>query len=239
MPNITPLFIAKLLVFFLFLFQIIDCQANVPVLQKADSLFTAKKYKEALVLYEELLDDQAYSPAMLLKMAFITEGVGDYPKASFYLSKYYEHNPNPRVINKIKELTNQGNLVGYDISDRDRFFKMLVDYKQEITASFALLMLTFLICVFVFPHKKSGFYMPAIICLTLAFFSNNFLKLPDRAIVTGSPTLIMDQPTAGGNLVRRVDAGHRVIIRDAKDIWYEIKWGDKRAYIKKENVSEI
>lgn len=232
-------FIAKLILFFLFTYQITDCQANVNDLDLADSLFAEKKYQEALLIYESILDDEAYSPAMLLKMAFISEGVGDFPKSTLYLSKYYPHNPNPKVISKIKTLTNQATLVGYNISDQQKFFKFLIDLNQEITATFALLLLLFLISIFAFPTKRSGFYVPAIVFLALTFVSNNFLKEKDTAIVTGAPTLIMDRPTAAGNLIRKVDAGHRVVIKSSQDIWYEIEWNEKTAYIKKENLSKI
>ncbi|WP_234364214.1 SH3 domain-containing protein [Lunatibacter salilacus] len=232
-------FIAKLILFFLFTYQITDCQANVNDINLADSLFAEKKYQEALLIYEGILDNEAYSPAMLLKMAFIAEGVGDFPKSTLYLSKYYSHNPNPKVIAKIKTLTNQATLVGYNVSDQQKFFKFLIDLNQEITATFALLLLLFLISIFVFPKKRTGFYAPAIVFLVLTFVSNNFLKDKETAIVTGAPSLIMDQPTAAGNLIRKVDAGHRVVIKSSKDIWYEIEWNEKTAYIKKENLSKI
>ena len=232
-------FIAKLILFFLFVYQISDCQANGTTLNLADSLFASKKYQEALQIYESMLDDGTYSPAMLLKMAFIAEGVGDFPKSTLYLSKYYSHDPNPKVIAKIKTLTNQATLVGYDVSDRQKFFKFLIDLNQEITATFALLLLVFLISIVAFPKQRTGFYAPALIFLLLTFASNNFLEDQETAIVTGAPTLIMDTPTSAGNLIRKVDAGHRVVIKSSKDIWYEIEWNEKTAYIKKENLSKI
>ncbi len=232
-------FIAKLILFFLFTYQITDCQANVSDLNLADSLFAEKKYQEALIIYESILDEDAYSPAMLLKMAFIAEGVGDFPRSTLYLSKYYSHNPNPQVIAKIKTLTNQATLVGYNVSDQQKFFKFLIDLKQEITTTFALLLLLFLISIFLLPKKRNGLYAPAIVLLVLTFVSNNFLMDKETAIVIGAPTLIMDQPTSAGNLIRKVDAGHRVVIKSAKDIWYEIEWNEKTAYIKKENLSKI
>lgn len=232
-------FIAKLILFFLFAYQITDCQANANGLNLADSLFADKKYQEALQIYERILEDASYSPAMLLKMAFIAEGVGDFSQATLYLSKYYSHNPNPKVIGQIKTLTNQGTLVGYNVSDQQKFFKILIDLSQEITATFTLLLLVFLISIIAFPKQRSGFYAPAIVFLVLAFVSNNFLMDKETAIITGATTLIMDKPTAAGNLIRKVDAGHRVVIKSSQDIWYEIEWNDKTAYIKKENVSKI
>ncbi|MGB3465691.1 MAG: hypothetical protein WBA74_10490, partial [Cyclobacteriaceae bacterium] len=53
-------------------------------LTTADSLFQAKKYTESFELYEQIIvEDMAYSPAMLLKMAFIKEGLGDYSNALY------------------------------------------------------------------------------------------------------------------------------------------------------------
>ena len=54
-----------------------------------------------------------YSPSMLLKMAFISEGIGDNENATLYLSKYYDLSPNPQTITKIKSLTGQSELIGY------------------------------------------------------------------------------------------------------------------------------
>lgn len=232
-------FIAELILIFLIPFQITDCQANGSSLNLADSLFTHKKYQEALQIYEGMLDVGTYSPAMLLKMAFIAEGVGDFQESTLYLSKYYSHNPNPKVIAKIKALTNQTTLVGYGVSDQQKFFKFLIDLNQEITATFAFLLLIFLISSIAFPKQRTGFYAPALILLVLTFVSNNFLKDQDTAIITGATTLIMDTPTAAGNLIRKVDAGHRVVIKSSKDIWYEIEWNEKTGYIKKENLSKI
>lgn len=195
-----------------------------------------------MTVYQDVLEnDESFSPAMLLKMAFIAEGRGDYSTASFYLTKYYDINPNPRVITKIKTLTSQSNLVGYTLSDRDRFFKFLTDLQQEITSIFTLLLLISLILLFIFKSKadKPKYYIPSLILIVFVFFANNFLNVVPTGIVTGSPTLIMDKPTAGGGLIQNVDPGHRVIIRSSKDIWYEIEWGDKRAFVKKESISKL
>nr|WP_316928727.1 SH3 domain-containing protein [Rhodonellum psychrophilum] len=205
-------------------------------------MFSSKNYQEAMIGYEEILEkDESFSSAMLLKMAFISEGKGDFAKASFFLTKYYDVNPNPRVITKIKSLTQQTNLVGYDLSDRDRFFKFLTDLREEITAALALLLIISLILLVIFKSKanKPKYYLPTAVLLILVFVSNNFLVGKPRGIVTGSPTLIMDRPTAGGNLIVNVDPGHRVIIKSSKDIWYEIKWGDKIGYVKKENITRL
>jgi len=236
------IFLTKFLIFFLTFIQSFNCQANNISLQKADSLFSNKNYKEALELYEQLFEiEEAYSPAMVLKMAFITEGMGDFSKASFYLAKFYDLNPNPRVITKIKTLTEQSRLMGYELSDKDRFFQFLSDLQLEITASLAFLLVSSLILLVIFKQRanKPIHYIPSILLILLIFLSNNFLSGPNTGIITGSPTLIMDQPTSAGNLIENVDPGHRVVIKSTKDIWYEINWGNKKAYIKKESVTKL
>jgi hypothetical protein len=242
MPNPNRIFLTKFIIFFIVFIQSFNCQANITKLQKADSLFTTKNYQEAMIIYKDLLlNDVTFSPAMLLKMAFISEGIGDYSDASFYLAKYYDQNPNPRVITKIKVLTDQVTLYGYELNDSDRFMKFLIDLQMEITSFFAVLLMLSLILLFVFRKKadKPRYYLPSFLFLILTFSSNNFLSEPKSGIVTGSPTLVMDQPTAGGKLLKVVYPGHRVIIKTTKDVWYEVNWGDQKAFVKKENITRL
>src|SRR5690606_12075986 len=155
MPNLQQIFIAKLTIFFLVFLQSFNCQADKQTLEKADSLFNSKNYQEALVIYKHILQkEEAFSPAMLLKMAFISEGVGDFPSTTLYLSKYYDHNPSPQIPNKIKELTNQGSLWGYTISDRDRFFALLTDNSQMITSTLGVFLIVSMIALIMNGFRK-------------------------------------------------------------------------------------
>lgn len=227
------------MIFLLLVLQGFDSQANGPALQKADSLFQTKNYQEALLMYKDILQDgQAYSPAMLLKMAFISEGLGDYPNTTLYLSKYYDHNPSPQIARKIQELTNQPSLAGYTISDRDRFLNVLADNSQLITAAFGILLILTLI-ILVLKGFRSGYALTALVWIGVVFVSNNFLDGPETGIVTGNPSLIMSAPSAGGDLIRKVGPGHRVVIKSSMDIWYQIEWEDRKAFVKKSQISRI
>lgn len=239
MPNLHKIFIAKLSIFILIFLQSFNGQANNQTLQKADSLFISKSYQEALVLYEEILeDDKAFSPAMLLKMAFISEGLGDFPKTTLYLSKYYDHNPSPQIPNKIKELTNQTMLTGYEISDQERFLAFLTDNNQLITSTLGVLLI-FSLIAFVLKGFQKSYLATSFIFIVLVFISNNFLEEPETGIITGNPSLIMTEPTAGGDLIRQVGPGHRVVIKSSQDIWYQIEWEDKKAFVKIDQISKI
>lgn len=207
----------------------------------ADSLFTQRSYKEAMEIYQLNYQLGIYSPAMLLKMAFISEGIGDKENAALYLSKYYDLSPNPQTITKIKGLTGQNELVGYEVSDGMRFVLFLVEYKEIVVAVLALLLvvsLTYSWSKREIP-SEAKFYWPAAFLIALIFVVNNFLKGPNTGLVTGSPTYIVSKPSAGGELVDRVEPGHRVKIRSSKDVWYEVEWKDQIAYIKKDKVTRL
>lgn len=240
MQNSKAIFLTKFTIILLSLAQSFNCQANTATLEKADSLFNTNNYQEAMTVYENLLQNgDVFSPAMLLKMAYISEGKGDFSSASFYLAKYYDLNPNPRVITKIKTLTEQQNLFGYELTDWDRFFRFITDLQMEISMLFVIFLFTSIILLFVFRKKinKPKYYLPSVIFILLAFGTNNFLKKSSTGIVTGSPTIIMSKPTAAGKMIKNVDPGHRVIIKSSKDIWYEIQWGTQNAFVKKENIT--
>jgi tetratricopeptide (TPR) repeat protein len=242
MQSANRIFLAKFIIFFITFLQSFNCQADTKKLSLADSLFNAQNYQEAFGVYEDLLqNDEVFSPSMLLKMAFVAEGTGDFSKASFYLAKYYDQNPNPRVITKIKALTEQANLMGYELDDSDRFLKIITDLQEELTSVFSVLLIVSLILLIVFRKKVDHpkYYLPTVLFLILVFISNNFLFQAPTGIVTGSPTLIMDKPTAGGKLLSVVDPGHRVIIKSTKDIWYEVNWAGKNAYVKKEHITKL
>ena len=242
MQSIKQIFLTKFIIFFIAFFQSINCQADNSKLNLADSLFTAQNYQEAYNIYIDIFEnEEAYSPAMLLKMAFVAEGTGDFPSASFYLAKYYDLNPNPRVITKIKSLTEQSNLLGYELDDVDRLLKFLSDFQTAFTGFFAFFLLISLILLLIFNKKadQPKYYFPTAFFIIMVFIANNFFTGPRTGIVTGSPALVMEKPTAGGKLISIVDPGHRVIIRSSKDIWYEVNWMDKRAYIKKEHITRL
>ncbi|MEP0710760.1 hypothetical protein [Algoriphagus sp.] len=221
--------------------QSIHCQADVIALEKADSLFDARSYKEAMEIYDLSYQSGIYSPAMLLKMAFITEGIGDNERATLYLSKYYDLDPNPQAITKIKSLTGQSSLVGYEVSDGQRFLIFLTEYQTHIVGVLSIFLVLSIFTSWVTGRKteKTQTFWPTILLILMIFAANNFLSGPRTGLITSSPTYIVSKPTAGGDLLDRVEPGHRIRIKSSKDIWYEVEWKNQSAYIKKEDVTRL
>ncbi|RAI84195.1 SH3 domain-containing protein [Algoriphagus yeomjeoni] len=241
MPNVKSIFLTKLLIFLSISLQSIHCQADVIGLNKADSLFNVRSYKEAMEIYDSNYQSGVYSPAMLLKMAFISEGIGDNERATLYLSKYYDLEPNPQAITKIKSLTGQSSLVGYEVSDGQRFLIFLTEYQEYIVGALAIFLLLSIVTSWITGRKseKTQTFWPTILLIVLIFFANNFLNSPRTGLITSSPTFIVSKPSAGGDLIDMVEPGHRVHIKSSKDIWYEVDWKDKSAYIKKSDVTRM
>lgn len=241
MPNFNSIFLAKLFIISTLFLQSIHCQADVLELAKADSLFDQKSYKEAMEIYRPNFQLGIYSPAMLLKMSFIAEGIGDKENATLYLSTYYDLNPNGQTLTKIKSLTGQTNLVGYEVSDFRRFVLFLVEYQVLIVAALGIFLLGTLVSLWVTISKGNGSisYWPSSLLLVVLFLANNFLVAPSAGLVTSSPTLIVDRPTAGGELIEQVEPGHRVKIKSSKDVWFEVEWKDQIGYIKKSDVTRL
>ena len=75
------------------------------LLNEGDSLFKLRKYVDAKKIYENLYYEKNYfSDAMLLKLSFIEEGIGNYEKALIYLSKHYYQTHNKETSTKIKSI---------------------------------------------------------------------------------------------------------------------------------------
>jgi hypothetical protein len=241
MQSTRPIFLVNLLFFFLIVFQPVYSQGVTNSLLKADSLFESRSYKEAFEIYSENYQEGLYSPAMLLKMAFIAEGMGDKEQATHYLGKYYDLNPNEQIISKIKTLTGQTTLFGYEVDDRDRFVLFLVNYKQYLLIALSAILLLSVIMIFWTSRKNESrvSYWPTAALMILIFLVNNFLDKPSTGLITHSPTYITTHPSAGGELVDQIEPGHRVKIKSSKDIWFEVEWKNQRAYIRKDHITRL
>jgi hypothetical protein len=107
----------------------------------ADSLFNNKKYTEAYAIYNDLLDEGRASSSMLLKMAFIREGLGDYSGALYHLNLNYLKTSSKRVLLKMEDLAKKHNLVGYEYTDYDYFLSFYYKYQLQITLAVLSLVL--------------------------------------------------------------------------------------------------
>lgn len=218
----------------------IRLQAQVPGTQKADSLFANQRFSEARDLYAAAFEQgKKTSKANLLKLAFLEEGRDNALAAIYYLHQFYLLQPEAEVKHKIEDLATQQKLQGYSIDEADYAYFL---YRTYVPLIENLLMVA---CILVFGwllvRKIRGVslgYSPVFTLLFLAItaYFTNFSLPYKRAILQGEKTLLMSAPSSGAKVEAVLDRGHRVEWLSERDVWLEIKWNEKKGWVKKSTL---
>ncbi|WP_239693428.1 SH3 domain-containing protein [Rufibacter roseus] len=192
-------------------------------------------------IYEQLLDqEQVYTPQMLLKMAYIHEGLQQYTQSMKYLQLYYSKHPSRSVLRKMEEVGLEQQLEGYTYTDWDFFKTQFYKYYTQILNGLVFLaalglfimLLRWRKKLYIRPYTKVIFF----VYLVFIFYFANFLTLGKQGIIQSTNVPIMAGPSAGAALIASVGIGHKVDILGEEDIWYRIEWNDQTAYIRKNNL---
>lgn len=241
MQNITYKFLS---LFFLVLgitLQNANCQDYNPSIKRADSLFSHKKYTESYKVYEQILKDQGlYSPGMLLKMAYIKEGLGDYTMALYFLNLYYEKTSNKETLLKMKQIASKYELSGYNFADNE-YLLGLFSLNKPYFISGVVLCLLFVWAYFIHKATKlkkiswSAFIVLIFLSL-LAFYFTNFKQENPKGLIINNHSYLMEAPSAGANLIEVIKKGHRVELLGTNDIWVKIKWKGQQAYLRQNHI---
>jgi tetratricopeptide (TPR) repeat protein len=211
------------------------------LLQQADTLFRARRYAESLRTYEQILQGSGQAtPAMLLRMAFIEEGLGRYTEALYYLNLYYRRHPRQAVAVKMEDIAARHNLAGYQFSDLDFFFIWYDRYYDYLMGG--LLLLSLLLLALAARKKMKGRFVlirhgvGLIFILLLNVALLNLHSDAAQAIVHHDGAYLMNAPSAGARLVHIVPKGNRLDISDRQDIWLKTEWNGRPAYVRHHQV---
>jgi Lipopolysaccharide export system permease LptF/LptG len=211
-------------------------------LQQADSLFLDKKYTQSLEHYQTILAQNQYSPAMLLKMAYIQEGLNRVGQALYYLNLYYIATNDKSVLQKMDELATRYNLDGYQLSDADQAMSFYRDYHLQITIALAVIALFFVALAFSVKRKGQRPIASAVvtlIILLILFYHVNIGGDASMGIIGNAHTFLMNGPSPGASVVEIVEEGHRVEIIGKKDVWMEVLWQGEVAYVREGNLLPV
>jgi len=210
------------------------------LIQKADSLFAAQRFSDSRELYRRsFFEQKKTTPATLLKLAFIEESMDNYVMSIFYLHQYYLFNPGKKIKSKIEEMANQKKFYGYSIDEADYAFFLYRSYASYVEGG--LLILATFMFLFLLNRKRKKIslgYSPVFTLLFLlaaAYFYN--FQLPyRRAILVEDNAFLMSGPSSGSSVVDVLIKGHRLEWIGQNDIWYEVKWNEKKGWLKKSDL---
>ncbi|TAF63762.1 MAG: tetratricopeptide repeat protein [Cytophagales bacterium] len=232
-------------IFFILVFSFFDvslAQSSDKQVSMADSLFSQRRYLEALRSYERLYqqDKKQITSHTLLKMAFIYEGLKDYTNALYYLNEYYLQRPQNDILKKMENIALEYRLKGYEYSD----FAVLQHFYKRYFSFFLFGFCGFTILLFVFmlfrnrhrgywPNRYGVVFLSIII--VFAYFVN-FVRDDQRGIVVQNYVYLMQEPSAGASVEVIVNKGHRLRVLGESDIWYRVVWEEKTVYIRKHQL---
>ncbi|MFZ6014362.1 MAG: hypothetical protein ACOYXT_28740 [Bacteroidota bacterium] len=212
-------------------------------LKTADSLFRAGRYTQSFEHYEQIFAQKQYTPAMLLKMAYIQEGLGHIGKALYYLNLYFLATNDKTALGKMEELATKYNLEGYKASDADWLLSFYHDYHFYISATLAALAFFLLSTIFYtrirLRQRPLASFIILIMIAAALFIHIQFGHVVKAGIITNPKTYVMSGPSAGASVKTILGDGHRVEVLGKKDVWLKVQWNDEVVYLKENCVQAL
>lgn len=235
--------IVKLSLFLLLLTTVSYAQLNNPLLVRADSLFQQKRYIQSLELYQKLFEDHRYTPAMLLRMAYVEEGLSNVSRSAYYLNLYYLATQDEDALTKLEELAIKNRLEGYVTDEIDGLRSFYLTHRDLIT--YILFGMGILACAIaltqrlVMKRKPIGEFVT--LCMVTALFMLHISQqtMWEKAIVANDNTYLMNGPSAGASVLAIVRDGHRVDVLGTKDVWTKVKLGESEGYMRSSNLLPV
>jgi hypothetical protein len=214
--------------------------ANQKLLNRADSLYNQKKFSEARDVYVQLYQQGFSSPATLLKMAFVHEGLGETGQALYFLSAYYRETEDQKAYEKILTVANARGVKGYELSEWEKLIIWITN-RKAIYLSVSIALACFFMAIMIFNAKRTnanakfaaGFV--SLLFIGLSFSAINFLQPPDKAIVT-TEVYFMSGPSAAANLISLIPEGNQVRLTGENDIWAEAEWNGQKGFLRKTDL---
>ena len=240
MKNIQTGFL-KIVIYSTLFFSQSLCYAQNEKIKVADSLFKAKQYTQSLEHYQSAFNEKKYTPAMLLKMAYINEGLGKVGATLYFLKLYHLATGDEHALKKTEELAARFKLTGYEENDSSRVHRRIVTNAIWIQAAMSFVLLIIAIVIFI-QRKQSRKPWELLTALTLVmallFYYNNFY-FSEIGIVNKEKAYLMDGPSAGANVVGIINEGTLLKLLSHEDVWLRVKWADKEVYLKEKSILKV
>lgn len=177
---------------------------------------------------------------MLLKMAYIEEGLGKIGSTLYYLKLYYLASSDEQAQHKIEELAAKFNLTGY--SNETNHLKQWID-KNQLRVLAGLSGLLLIVSAVLFLQRKKS--QPPWLATTgivlisgfILYFNNS--ATTNSVIVGNGNAYLMEGPSAGAPVATILSEGNQLESLGAEDVWLKVKWNDKVVYVKENAVLKV
>jgi hypothetical protein len=240
MKNLQTHFL-KFHLFMSFFFFSVTANSQTASLQRADSLFQAKKYTQSLEIYQSLLQQNQYSQAMLLKMAYVHEALGHIGQSLYCLKLYELATSDQQVVEKMQELASKYGLAGYEENDSSRMYRWVS--KNLPWMEGILVAIVFVLVLLIYFLKKKN--QPARFAIVITFlvaigvlYLNNFVAV-SSVITNQDQVYLMEGPSGGSSVRAIVRDGNQLQVIGKQDVWLKVMWNDKIAFVKETNVLPV
>ena len=213
------------------------CQSVSSLLPKADSLFARGAYEATYPLYrQELRQHRQISVRALLRMAYVQEGLGHYPAALYYLSLAQARQPRLATWQKMLETAQNHRLTGYVSSWRQN---LVIPFRRYYYRGLqALLLGAVLGGIFLLLRRSAPrpwwLLYAAYVGLTGVYL--NVLRPKAVGLVARPNAALMAGPSAGAAWLTTTTAGDRLVVQGQQDIWYQVQWQGRNAYIRRADL---
>ena len=201
-------------------------------------MFKAGAYEQAYPLYRQILrHERQVSPQILLRMAYVQEGLGHYPAALYYLNLAQVRQPRHSTWHKITELAQNQRVTGYPDSWRQ---SLIITFRRYYYRLLQLLLAGAVIGgTLLLVRRRSvarGWWLAYACYVGLIGVFLNVLGPNQTGIVASSHAALMGGPGAGAAWLTTAAAGDRLVVRGRQDIWYKVEWRGQPAYIRRSDL---
>lgn len=221
----------------------VTAQSSSFQLKTADSLYNAGRFTQSYEHYSEILARKEFTPGMLLRMAYIQEGLGNVGTAMYHLNLYFLATNDPAVTEKMEQLAAKFNLVGYEADDSERFLIFYHDQYRYITIGLAAIIVLMLSLMFytrmrlhIRPVVSGIFFIVFVVALAVHI---NLGQRVDRGILISQTNYIMEGPSSGAPVVAITTGGHRVEVVGKRDVWLKIVLDGRTAFVRDRTLLPI
>ncbi len=175
---------------------------------------------------------------MLLKLAFIEEGLGKIGMTLYYLKLYYRASDDNQALIKMDELATKYNISGYSLKEVNLPGHWIEQHKTLIISILIALFLVTALLLFYTLRKNQKTTAPtwAMGIISVCLLVVNNYEVPQSIIIKRDNTYLMSGPSAASSVVAILPEGSQLQSIGQEDVWLKLKWTNQPVYVKKEAV---